>query len=137
MKRCTSCGVEKSLAENFRLQKAANRPNAYYSSWCRQCHGAYVKKYQSSPGYQKAKRRKQVLKLYGLNADVYQNMMDAQGSACAICRGTEASGKHLAVDHCHSTGRVRGLLCSSCNQTLGKMKDSPALLRAAASYLEK
>ncbi len=68
-------------------------------------------------------------------------MFVAQGGVCAICEQPETAqrsgrAKWLAVDHDHGTGAVRGLLCSNCNPMLGYAKDDPALLRAAASYLE-
>lgn len=62
-------------------------------------------------------------------------MLREQGGTCAICHGTETVGR-LAVDHCHSTGRVRGLLCTNCNQAIGKLKDDSQLLRNAINYLE-
>lgn len=58
---------------------------------------------------------------YGLTVADYERMFAEQGGRCAIC-GTESPGahkKHFAVDHCHKTGRVRGLLCSPCNTNLG------------------
>ena len=67
----------------------------------------------------------------------YYDMLVAQGGVCAICRLTCQSGKRLCVDHDHATGKVRGLLCQKCNTVLGKMSDSPELLRRAAAYLEE
>lgn len=75
-------------------------------------------------------------KLYGITREEYAVMLASQGGQCAICRKTNGAHR-LAVDHCHATGRVRGLLCHGCNHVLGKMKDDPALLRAAAAYLER
>ncbi len=60
-------------------------------------------------------------------------MSDEQGGLCAICR--TAPAEH--VDHDHVTGRVRQLLCFNCNGGLGQFKDDPAVLRAAASYVER
>lgn len=76
---------------------------------------------------------------YGISVDEYDRMFAAQGGRCAICRtafGTDykTCGK---VDHCHITGRVRALLCTGCNTGLGCLRDDPALLRAAANYVEK
>lgn len=57
---------------------------------------------------------------------------------CWICREPEAvPGRSLSVDHCHQIGTVRGLLCTRCNQVLGRMKDRPDWLRRAADYLER
>lgn len=64
-------------------------------------------------------------------------MLDAQQNKCAIC-GTDASefNKAFAVDHCHTTGKVRGLLCWHCNTSIGKFKDDVLLLQRAIDYLQ-
>lgn len=86
--------------------------------------------------------KNQYLKRYGITIDQYEQMLAVQNNLCAICKQPEQSdhptqGKFaLAVDHCHVTNNVRGLLCSNCNRTLGLMRDAPNLLRAAAEYLE-
>jgi len=61
-------------------------------------------------------------------------MRAAQADRCAICR---ADVERLVADHCHKTGKVRGLLCKECNFALGWMRDNPATARAAADYLER
>ena len=72
---------------------------------------------------------------FGITAEEY-DAMAADG--CQICGSEETRpGYSLHVDHCHETGSVRGVLCSSCNLSIGKMKDSPSLLRLAAEYLER
>ena len=79
---------------------------------------------------------------YGISLLEYSQMIISQGGKCAIC-GSEEGGtrngnpKALAVDHCHDTAKVRGLLCESCNQGIGKLKDDPTVLRKAADYIEK
>ncbi len=96
-------------------------------------------------GLTAAQVRKQfwLKKLYGLTLADFDRMLTEQGGLCAICRQppTEAVNqtgqRGLHVDHDHATGAVRGLLCTNCNGSLGKMKDSPELLRAAADYLEQ
>lgn len=55
---------------------------------------------------------------------------------CAICGGRDKN-RHLAIDHCHDTGLIRGLLCMGCNTALGRFKDDPVLLRKAIVYLER
>jgi hypothetical protein len=74
---------------------------------------------------------------YGMTLKEHRTLWVAQGGVCAICQGSESrvGVELLAIDHCHTTGKVRGLLCSNCNRALGLLKDSPGVLRAAAEYL--
>jgi Recombination endonuclease VII len=73
---------------------------------------------------------------YGAEADkTYERLYDEQGGRCAICRRTPNGAMH--VDHDHTTGQIRQLLCRSCNIGLGHFRDNPVLLRAAADYIEK
>lgn len=74
---------------------------------------------------------------FGIDLNDYVELLKKQDGACAICGKTpNENGKRLAVDHCHSTGTVRGLLCSTCNQGIGLFKDNPSLLKSAISYIE-
>jgi len=78
------------------------------------------------------------LKKYAMTPADFDAMLAAQGGGCAIC-GSPLPGGHyksLLVDHSHSTGKVRGLLCDSCNMGLGCFKDERSLLRLAADYLD-
>lgn len=81
-----------------------------------------------------------VIKLYDLTEGQYAKLIDLQGGVCAIC-GRPPGATKLAVDHNHTTGEVRGLLCgrnpwTNCNRGLGQFRDNPEWLRRAASYLE-
>ena len=89
------------------------------------------------------KRRAARLKYrYGLAAGDYERLLEAQGGCCAICRepptvaNTRAhwNGK-LCVDHDHASGKIRGLLCNSCNLMVGYCRDRPGVLQLAAVYL--
>ncbi len=77
------------------------------------------------------------LRRYGLTIADYDRMVDEQKGVCAICHGHQPDGRRLYVDHCHTTGIVRGLLCVSCNRGLGSFIDNPEALRRAALYLER
>jgi hypothetical protein len=119
--------------------------------------GAHDRKYYSNPFNRRRKRQRQreyyyrnretcldrIRKInYKLSGDDYQQMLAAQGSCCAICRGTSTvlrSGRRrqLAVDHDHLSGGVRGLLCNDCNAGLGYFRNDPAFLIAAAAYLKR
>jgi hypothetical protein len=77
---------------------------------------------------------------YGMDVAEYKRLLDVQGGVCAICKGTEKTKRgdklgFLAVDHCHKTGDIRGLLCSSCNTGIGRFADDPELVDRAAAYL--
>jgi hypothetical protein len=74
---------------------------------------------------------------YGITLVQKQTIFALQNGKCATCPFIFESVSSAHVDHCHNTGRVRGLLCSSCNLVAGKAKDSPAILRSIADYLEK
>lgn len=82
-----------------------------------------------------------MLRKFGLTRKQYDRMLHRQGGGCAICGrklGMRRNGKRLrlCVDHCHKTNTVRGILCNSCNNGLGRFKDDPALLERAAAYLK-
>lgn len=74
---------------------------------------------------------------YGLTQAGYETILAGQGMACAICKQVPAKGIRLAVDHSHTTGKVRGLLCQGCNAGLGMFRDNPERLEAAMAYLGK
>lgn len=73
---------------------------------------------------------------YGIEIGTYDRMFAAQGGQCAICK-TRSTGRHARfhVDHCHDTGKVRGLLCHGCNVSLGHFKHDVEVLQAAIIYL--
>lgn len=78
-------------------------------------------------------------KQWGLTREQFEQMKADQGGRCAIC-GTEYwGGKHkeAIIDHCHKTGKIRGLLCNRCNQAMGKFEDDPDLLEKVVVYLRK
>lgn len=76
------------------------------------------------------------LKKYGITYDQYVEMLEQQEGQCGVCKDKLDQGKHTHVDHCHSTGKVRGLLCNKCNVALGLLKDNPDIAHAAGRYLE-
>ena len=85
--------------------------------------------------------RRVALRKYGLTAEDWQKMADAQNNLCAICgkpetRKTLKTVRRLAVDHDHLTNNVRALLCGACNAGLGHFKDDASLMRKAIAYLE-
>lgn len=79
-----------------------------------------------------------IRRTYGITLEQYEEMLNDQNGGCAICGKTpEQENRRLPIDHCHDTGRVRGVLCAKCNQALGMFNDNPDLLCNAAEYLSK
>lgn len=96
-----------------------------------------VKKWrEENPDKHSKQRQKEVLVKYGLSLEDYQNLKRAQDCKCAICRKTPKN-HNLAIDHCHNTGKIRGLLCRTCNSAIGFLKDDPILVRRALDYLKE
>jgi hypothetical protein len=131
MKTCKVCGNEKPL-EEFSIHSGFKDGR---NSVCKACRNVSEKKKRVA-GQRKHTpyTYKQQLKArYGLSMTDYEGMVLLQEGACAICGET---GKPLNVDHCHTTGVVRGLLCTKCNTALGKFGDDVKLLQKAIEYLK-
>lgn len=123
----------KLLSEKF----FSKTPVGYLLSYCREC-----KKKANSLITQKRDYRRRM----GVGPEVYEALLKKQGGKCAICGSAEPGGnfrfkkrKYLrfSLDHCHVTGRIRGLLCAPCNRGLGSFLDNPDVMRVAAEYLER
>ncbi len=162
MKRCKKCGAVKPMSD-FHRDAAANdgRRNE-----CKVCNlAAQTAKRRANPqanrdrvrqwqranpekvaarraayvasGWRSISNRKSHLKRrFGLTLEQYDEMLRSQGGGCALCGRAPREGKALHVDHDHETGRVRGLLCFTCNNALGDFEDDPVRLREAARYVE-
>ena len=90
--------------------------------------------YRTPEGKSKA-RDNQLKTKFGISLDQYNVMLAEQNGFCKICNKTCPSGRDLAVDHDHTTGKVRGLLCKNCNQALGFFFDNTEYLSRAVLYL--
>ncbi|WP_432010189.1 endonuclease VII domain-containing protein [Streptomyces cucumeris] len=144
LKTCRKCGVVKPLDEFSLSRRATATTNAVYRSDCKACCSARAKQWiaDNSERASASKRRANLAKNYGLTVAGYDALLRKQGGVCAVCGKDEPNahgrtGKkfRLAVDHCHETGQVRGLLCQKCNRAIGLLSDDPILMRKAISYL--
>lgn len=115
-KWCSGCQTAKGLAAFNQMGKLR------LDARCKACRSR-----TRGPAYLRAK-------LYGLDEPTYNAMLAACGGICPICR---KHMKRVAVDHCHATGRIRGLLCYMCNTYLGRIDDDPSALQRAIEYLAK
>jgi hypothetical protein len=135
---CRDCGQTKPSA--FATHKRRGLQNQ-----CKECRAAYNREhYQKNKERYKESARLRRLRvdvrddklkqMYGISGVDYEIMLKKQGGVCAICKRSP-NKKRLAVDHCHKTNMVRGLLCLICNVAVGLLKDDPALLESALEYL--
>ncbi len=81
-------------------------------------------------------RRWRLQKEFNLTEQEYNTIFIKQNYSCAICKTTAPTGYNWHVDHCHTTNKVRGILCSRCNQGLGLFRDNTTYLLSAKEYLE-
>lgn len=147
--RCRDCGETKPRSGFYRSRGKhgySDRPMCR----CIACYGKksrayYRRKYPGDPGFRaklyETSRRNLLRRRFGLQAGEYDAMLAAQDFGCAICgatRSRHANGRpcRLAVDHDHATGKVRGLLCSRCNQMIGHVGEDVSILAAAIAYLK-
>jgi hypothetical protein len=130
MKTCTKCGVEKPLDEFYRSRDSRDGRRPDCAACVRERHATYPKHVSNRKAYLK--------RVYGITPERYEEMWDAQGGECAGCGDPMQRGQRGgAVDHCHESGRIRGLLCTPCNLALGYVKDDPDRLRGLIAYLEE
>ena len=117
-KACTVCKEVKPLTEFTLIRKD-------YSNKCKPCMTDYV-------------RWVNIERIHGVNKDEYFEMLKAQNGVCAICyRTNRNSERYLSVDHDHETGKIRGLLCITCNAMLGNAYDTEAILFSGIDYLRQ
>jgi hypothetical protein len=132
LKTCKTCGESLPLS-NFHIH--TKRENGdIYRIHCNDCRSK-ARKTNYDADYNANSMLK---KLYGITLGDYDQMVEKQNGKCAICESTEpkSNGARFAVDHDHKTGKVRGLLCGSCNTGIGKLGDDIALLTSAIEYLK-
>jgi hypothetical protein len=133
VKICSKCAAPKPL------NSFAGNGNGSRRSACKDCinadrraRGVSARRRQSESTEDRLTRK--LLEEYKITREQYTALIDAQDGACAICAKVPDTGKRLAVDHCHATGKVRALLCTPCNVAVGFHEKYG---QAAAEYLTK
>lgn len=141
-KVCSKCDVDKPI-EKF--NRAAGNKDGYRSE-CKECTAKYYRQYKKENNEQlkkswrdASKRHYEIsdnarikhLRKYGLDLDGYDRLFVEQSGKCKIC-SREIS---LVIDHCHVTGKVRGLLCNGCNLALAYFEEKPDRMQKAIEYL--
>ena len=133
-KTCKRCKVEKPV-EAF----ARGRSDGSHA-WCKSCMSEYQVTYKAKKGRDYFKNYNYMAQ-YGITLEEAHDLLISQNNACALCNKEVSwlpgfsSAAH--VDHCHSTGKVRGILCGSCNTALGKLGDSVESITKVLNYLKE
>lgn len=140
MKKCNRCGETKPFTEMKSDKTCPDRVRPVCKDCYRKQQRERHRRAKSDPEYMKkvraSRRRYDLKREYGITPERYDEMYREHGGVCAICKKSCSTGKRLSVDHCHGSGKVRGLLCGNCNQGLGKFMDDAELLKSAIKYLE-
>lgn len=132
LKQCANCKCKKAHSD------FTSKVDGRLKSICRKCeragekHWRRKKKY-TDPLYRNEYKEIRNCRKFGITPSEKFHMYCSQNGVCAIC-GIKTA---LHIDHCHKTQKVRGLLCSSCNKSIGLMRELPYALRNAADYIER
>ncbi len=139
-KRCGKCDVIKDSTEFSVSRQGKYGP--ILKSVCRRCHTARQRAWaQLAPdGSITNERRLKLKSTYGISVEQYAALLIEQGGGCAACGSTKRVSRkgvelELPVDHCHETGRIRGILCNECNRVVGLLGDSVHSIQRAIDYL--
>ncbi len=135
--RCIGCGLLKPVDDFY----DASQPGIKMAR-CKPCYRDQTNTWRSAnPDAARLISRRSALKrTYGITVEAWDEMLVRQGGRCAICgRADDGStaARRLNVDHDHGSGIVRGLLCGSCNNGIGRFQHDPKLLAQAITYLEQ
>ncbi len=132
---CKACNLKEQhdkYATNPQL--AIDRVKRWQAANPEKVHAAQ-RKARAKPGAKQRSRADHLMRKYGITIGQYNSMLEEQGGGCFICGRLPRPDISLHVDHDHSTGQVRGILCFCCNNALADFQENPALLGKAAGYL--
>lgn len=141
-KLCGRCAATKPITEFPTVSPKARSYKKFKNGikpWCKDCYKEYTNQYMRNARKETSKYRdSHYMKKYGLTREEVIDMHEVRNHKCDIC-GNDSDHRYetLCVDHCHTSGKVRGLLCFSCNTLLGNAKDNVEVLKNAIIYLEK
>ena len=135
-KECIKCKRIKKLEEFYKNRNST-------TSMCKTCTKENNSDYRKNPVIKEREQKRvkeNIWKKYGIknmSYERYEEMLEQQNHSCKICEVHESKIKRkLAVDHNHTTGEIRGLLCDKCNNLLGKVKENISILESAIEYLQ-
>ena len=145
VKWCPACKVEKPL-DSYSICRSGKR-KGHPAGACKECRTVLHKtRKRADPTiYERIEWPCKLKKLYGITVEQYDTLLAEQKGRCAVCGSTSSYSRNykntarakFSVDHCHATGKVRGLLCTKCNRALGLLNDSIESVLRMSEYLKK
>lgn len=140
-KICGRCKTSKNISEFSKLSPESKTYKNFKNGikpWCKECYKEYSKKYMRNARKQSGTRYDHYQRRYGISHDQVIEMLEQRNYKCDIC-GNESDHRYakLCVDHNHETGKVRGMLCFSCNVMIGQGRDNTEVLSNAIKYLKE
>lgn len=140
-KTCNICKEEKPVSSFWKRSDKRKDGTVTYRAYCKDCGvEKRLEKYYEGGGkeLQQARAWKWLLKKYGITSEIYEQERIKQNYCCYLCGEHESTQPHkrLHVDHCHTSGKYRGLLCNLCNMGLGSFKDNIEVMKKAIQYLK-
>lgn len=149
MQKCNQCGEEKKISEFYKHKNKANG----HQSYCKKCTYENAEQWVKNNLERNRKTKKDWYKInskrlllkrikqeYGLSEQEYNGLIEKQKNKCAVCGTSDVKMNHckrLVIDHCHKTGKVRGLLCNHCNTALAAVNDNVDTLKKLIKYVKK
>ncbi len=141
-KKCSACKIGLTI-DSFHNSKINKDGKSYR---CKYCDKEARLKYRENnkERFKEVSKHKNWLCKYNITPEFYKELLEKQRNICAICETNNPCGegnnsnhlKNFAVDHCHITGKIRGLLCNKCNRGLGFFNDDVNLIKDVIYYLE-
>ncbi|KKK82008.1 hypothetical protein LCGC14_2807690 [marine sediment metagenome] len=130
-KKCRKCKIEKKLSEFYKT----NQNSFGYTSQCKQCRRKTVSSYRKN---NKSKiNATRIKSTYGITIDEWKSLFEKQKGCCAICETHQSKEvRTFHTDHCHTTGKVRGLLCRACNHAVGNIKEDINIALRLVDYID-
>jgi hypothetical protein len=143
--KCRDCSVELTDQNRVPAGKSPHTGQRRYQNRCRTCWAEYGKNWRIKRPCDPNKAKDRMLRFqFGIDLDSYNRMFREQNGVCAVCGQAEyvtvrktGAVRALAVDHCHKTNKIRGLLCALCNRAAGAVKDDPTIATRLAAYLSQ
>jgi len=131
VKTCYACKTEKPVTDFYKSNVN------FYQKECKDCNRTRKYKWHQTELGKLSSANTKLKRRFGITLDQFNEMYKKQEGKCLICGVNESIlGHRLAVDHCHTTGKIRGLLCKSCNMGIGNLKENIDNLQNAIKYLE-